>query len=151
MIASFLALSGVRIGTLVKLQYRHVRSDLEAGTVPIHMHIEKEITKGKYHAYDTFIGTEGVEYLKAYLMARRIGNEHLEGGKVRGMPPEKITDSSPLIRNEHKANVEAITEGSVHCAVHGLYRKAGLIEETKKVRYELPSLCERQKLVFPRG
>jgi integrase len=136
-IASLLALSGVRIGTLVKLQYRHVKYDLEKGIVPVHMYIEAEITKGKYHDYDTFIGAEGVAYLKAYLKARRIGNERLEGGKLRGIPAEKITDSSPLIRNEHKANVEPITPGSVHSAIHKLYRKAGLIEKKGKVRYDL--------------
>ena len=124
-IVSLLALSGVRIGTLVKLQYRHVKHDLENGIMPVHMHIEAEITKGKYHDYDTFIGAEGVKYLKAYLKARRIGNERLEGGKLRGMPAEEITDSSPLIRNEHKSKVEAITPGSVHYAIHKLYRRAG--------------------------
>lgn len=63
-IVSLLALSGVRIGTLAKLQYRHVKHDLESGVVPVHVHIEAEITKGKYHDYDTFIGSEAVEYLK---------------------------------------------------------------------------------------
>jgi hypothetical protein len=47
-IVSLLALSGVRIGTLVKLQYRHVKRDLENGIMPVHMHIEAGITKGKY-------------------------------------------------------------------------------------------------------
>jgi len=136
-IACLLALSGVRIGTLVKLQYRHVKHDLENGIVPVHMHIEAEITKGKYHDYDTFIGAEAVSYLKAYLKARRIGTERLEGGKLRGIPAEKITDLSPLIRNEHKAKVEPITPGSVHNAIHKLYRKAGLIENKGKVRYDL--------------
>ncbi|MGD2066472.1 MAG: hypothetical protein PVI43_04815, partial [Candidatus Bathyarchaeota archaeon] len=108
-IVSILALSGIRIGTLVKLEYRHLKQDLENGTIPIHLHIEAEITKGKYHSYDTFIGREGAEYLKAYLDSRRIGNERIEGGKKRGTPPETITGSSPLIRNRHKAQVEAIT------------------------------------------
>lgn len=136
-IVSLLSLSGVRVGTLVKLQYRHVKHDLESGIVPVHLHIEAEITKGKYHEYDTFIGAEGVEYLKAYLNERRIGNERLEGGKIRGMTQEIITDSSPLIRNEHKTTVEAITPGTVHYAIHRLYRKAGLIDNTVKVRYDL--------------
>lgn len=136
-IVSLLALSGVRIGTLTKLQYRHVKHDLESGIVPVHMHIEAEITKGKYHDYDTFIGSEGVEYLKAYLKARRLGNERFESDRKRGMPPEEIVDSSPLIRNEHKTTVEAISPGMVHYVVHGLYRRAGLIDNRGKVRYEL--------------
>jgi integrase len=136
-IVSLLALSGVRIGTLVELQYRHVKHDLENGLVPVHMHIEAEITKGKYHDYDTFIGSEGVEYLKAYLRARRLGNERLEGGHKRGMPPEEIVNSSPLIRNEHKTTVEAISPSMVHYVVHSLYCRAGLIEKRGKARYDL--------------
>ncbi|MFH0896810.1 MAG: hypothetical protein V1850_02020 [Candidatus Bathyarchaeota archaeon] len=93
--------AGSGIGTLVKLQYRHVKKDLEEGRIPVHIHVEAEITKGKYSDYDTFIGTEAVEYLKAYLEARRIGNEKPEGNHIRGMPPEEITDASPLIRDNH--------------------------------------------------
>jgi integrase len=136
-IVSLLASSGIRIGTLAKLQYRHVKHDLESGVIPVHMHIEAEITKGKYHDYDTFIGSGGVEYLKAHLMTRRLGNERLEGGHKRGMPSEEIFDSSPLIRNEHKATVEAISPSMVHYVVHGLYRRAGLIERRGKARYDL--------------
>ena len=46
-IISLLALGGFRTGTLVKLQYRHVKRDLEKGTMPIHIHVEAEITKGQ--------------------------------------------------------------------------------------------------------
>jgi hypothetical protein len=42
-----LALGGFRIGTLVKLKYRHVKRDLEKMITPIHIHVEAEITKGK--------------------------------------------------------------------------------------------------------
>ena len=65
-IISMLALGGFRIGTLIKLQYRHAKRDLEKGITPIHIHVEAEITKGKYHDYDTFIGQEAAEYLRAY-------------------------------------------------------------------------------------
>ncbi|HDQ06122.1 MAG TPA: hypothetical protein ENN36_05310, partial [Candidatus Bathyarchaeota archaeon] len=63
-IVSMLALGGFRIGTLVKLQYRHVKRDLEKMNTPIHIHVEAEITKGKYHDYDAFIGQEAAEYLR---------------------------------------------------------------------------------------
>jgi len=53
------------------------------------------------------------------------------------MPPEIITDSSPLIRNRHKAQVKAITPTAVHSVVHKLYRKAGLIAKNGKIRYDL--------------
>ena len=60
-VITLLALGGFRIGTLSKLQYRHVKRDLEKGIIPIHVHVESEITKGKYHDYDTFIGQEAAE------------------------------------------------------------------------------------------
>jgi len=136
-IVSLLALSGVRIGTLEKLQYRHVKEDLEKGVMPVHMHIEAEITKGKYHDYDTFLGAEGAQYLKAYLESRRRGNERLEGGRIRGMPPEEITDSSPLVRNKHKKQVKHVSPGTIHRVIHSLYFRAGLIKKGSRKRYQL--------------
>src|SRR5208283_2983560 len=70
-IVSILALGGFREGTLVRLRYRHVKEDLEKGTIPVHIQVESDITKGKYHDYDTFLGEEAVEYLRLYLEARR--------------------------------------------------------------------------------
>ncbi|MCL7390270.1 MAG: hypothetical protein LZ173_10150 [Thaumarchaeota archaeon] len=60
-IVSMLALGGFRVA---KLKYRHVKHDLERGIVPVHIHVEASITKGKHYDYDTFIGAEAVEYLK---------------------------------------------------------------------------------------
>ncbi|MFQ6081278.1 MAG: tyrosine-type recombinase/integrase [Candidatus Bathyarchaeia archaeon] len=129
-IISILALSGMRIGTLVKLEYRHVKKDLEAGLTPVHIHVEAEITKGKYHDYDTFIGAEAVEYLKAYLQARRNGTWY--------MPPEEIWDGSPLIRNQHSREVRPVSPACIHRLIHKLYAKAGLIElGNGKKRYRL--------------
>ena len=102
-VISLIALGGFRVGTLVKLQYRHVKNDLESGRIPVHVHVEAEITKGKYHEYDTFIGAEGVEYLNAYLRERRIGNERVEGGQIRGMPPARA--HRPLSLGGHFCSV----------------------------------------------
>lgn len=46
---SMLALAGFGEGTLVRLRYRHVKRDFEAGVVPVHVRVESGITKGKYH------------------------------------------------------------------------------------------------------
>ncbi|MCJ7560460.1 hypothetical protein MUO79_07560, partial [Candidatus Bathyarchaeota archaeon] len=86
---TLLALGGFRIGTLAKLQYRHVKRDLERGMIPIHVHVEAEITKGKYHDYDTFLNPEAAEYLKAYLDSRR------KGSPTGRKQPEIIYDDSP--------------------------------------------------------
>jgi integrase len=119
-IVSMLALGGFRIGTLIKLQYRHVKHDLEKLVTPIHIHVEAEITKGKYHDYDTFIGQEAAECLRAYLEIRRIGTNKI--------PPENIHDESPLIRNQQTKYPIPLASSAVHKLVHELYVKAGLIQ-----------------------
>lgn len=100
---AMLATGGFRIGTLLKLKYGHVKADLEAGRVPVHIHVGAEITKGKYADYDTFINDEAVHYLRLYLKARRMGTEKL--------PAEEIDEESPLFV---KAEVERNPKGMDH-------------------------------------
>ena len=129
-IITMLALGGFRIGTLVKLCYRHVKRDLEKQALPIHVHVEAEITKGKYHDYDTFIGQEAADYLRAYLENRRKG--------TRRIPPENIHDESPLIRIAESKHSLPLTPGSLHRMVHRLYIKAGLLTSNPRGRrYDL--------------
>ncbi len=128
-VVSILALSGVRIGTLVKLTYRHVKQDLEAGVVPVHIHVEADITKGKYGVYDTFLGAEAIQYLKAYLDMRRKGTERI--------PPEILTDDSPLIRNECRNTVLPVSGASISTLVHDLLFKAGIIVKGEAKRYPI--------------
>jgi len=130
-IVSTLALGGFREGTLARLQYRHVREDLEKSIIPLHVHVESEITKGKYADYDTFLGEEAVEYLSLYLDARRGGNIHAE------IPPEEISDDSPLIRDEMYEVPRSIGEKQVRKRIHGLYFKAGLLKQNNGGRYAL--------------
>ena len=137
-IVSLLALGGFRTGTLAKLQYRHVRKDIEAGVVPIHIHVEAEITKGKYGDYDTFLGPEAVNYLKLYLEQRRQGSTDYRAGKNKYMKPEEITDNSPLIRNANKNDtVKGVTPKQIRKIVHDLYSEAGLIKPSMGRYYEL--------------
>ncbi len=128
-IISLLALGGFRIGTLVKLQYKHIRRDYEKGIAPIHIYVESEITKGKYHDFDTFIGTEAIKYLTAYLEAREKGTYYVS--------PEQIEDDSPLIRNAHTKKVKPVSPGCIHQVIHRLYVRAGLIKNNNSRRYEL--------------
>ena len=94
-VVAAIATGGFREGTFAKLKYRHVREDLEANRIPIHLHIEAAITKGKYHDYDTFINAEASHLLKLYINDRKRG--------TRKIPPEEITDNSPLIRSKNFA------------------------------------------------
>ena len=118
-----LATSGLRISTLLSLKYRHVKEDLEAGRTPVHIHIEARITKGKYADYDTFINEEAAHYLKLYLEERKRG--------TRRIPPEKITDESPLFRTYSK-RVKPLSYEQVKHEWHKLLKKAGLDEKNGK-------------------
>ena len=131
-IITLLSLSGFRLGTLSKLQYRHVKRDLEKAMIPIHVHVEAEITKGKYHDYDTFLGQEAVEYLKAYLNSRK------KGSPTGRKQPETIHDNSPLIRDGQSNQAKPITTGRIHSVIHNLYVKAGLVTSNPRGRrYDL--------------
>jgi integrase len=129
-IITILAVSGLRVGTLLKLQYRHVKSDLERGVIPIHIHVEAELIKGKRRSYDTFLNEEAAECLKAYLNSRRIG--------TKNVPPEQINDESPLIRARHSKQVRTVPVRAVYEIVHNLFIKSGLLEKNSlRKRYEL--------------
>ena len=130
-VLSMLALGGFREGTLVRLQYRHVREDLERGIVPLHVHIEAEITKGKYRDYDTFLGQEAVHSLKLYLNARK------KGLLDRKVPREEVTDDSPLIRDQQFKTAKPVGEKQIRKLIHHLYSKAGLLQNRTGGRYEL--------------
>ena len=99
---------------------------------PIHVHVEAEITKGKYHDYDTFVGQEVVEYLKAYLDSRK------KGSPTGRKQPETIQDNSPLIRDGQSNQAKPITTGRIHSVIHNLYVKAGLVTSNPRGRrYDL--------------
>ncbi len=126
LIVSMLALGGFREGTLTRLQYRHVKEDLERNITPLHIHVEAEITKGKYHDYDSFLPIEGVHYLSLYL-------EHRRKGLLRYIKPEEITDESPLIRDEMsdfgRPNApRPLGEKQIYKVIHQLYGKIGLLK-----------------------
>ena len=121
-VISMLALGGFRVGTLACLTYRHVAQDLESGVVPLHIHVEAEITKGKYADYDTFIAKEGVDYLRLYLDQRRNGS--LDGD----IPPEELTPESPLIRDSRGKRPQPTTAPRLCRIVRGVFVKAGLVK-----------------------
>lgn len=126
-----LALGGFRIGTLCKLKYRHVKDDIERGIAPIHVHVEADITKGKYSDYDTFVGKEASELLNTYFEARRTG------GLPNKIPPESISEESPLIRDEHAKMVKPLTASQVYNVVHRLISQAGLLGSKTGRRYQV--------------
>ncbi len=122
-IVTMLSLGAFREETLSKLEFRHVREDLERGVVPVHVHVEAEITKGKYHDYDTFLNGEAAEYLKLYLQLRRLGSPD---GRT---PSEDVTDASPLIRDKTTHSPRSVGPKQLAKLVRQLYAKAGLLRK----------------------
>jgi len=130
-ILSILSLGGFREETLAKLQYRHVQDDLQDNRVPIHVHVEADITKGKYNDYDAFLGSEAAEYLRLYLEQRQLGSPD------QRMPPEHLTDESPLIRDETTRIPRTVGPKQIRKIVHNLYAKAGLLKQPRGRMYDL--------------
>ena len=128
-IICMLALGAFREETLSKLKYRHVQEDLENNRIPIHVHVEAEITKGKYHDYDTFLGAEAAQFLKLYLEQRKKG--------TRRIPPETLTDESPLFRDGTTRTPRSIGSKQIRKLIHDLYLQAGLIKQPKGRMYDL--------------
>jgi integrase len=129
-IISMLAVGGFRIGTLARLKYRHVKLDLERHIIPLNVQVESDVTKGRYRSYYTFLNQEAAEYLQAYVDARRIGTEKI--------PPEEITDESPLIGHAKRRIPASVTPEEVQSVIRNLYFKAGLIKRnTGCKRYDI--------------
>ena len=62
--------SGMRPATLVKLQWRHIKHEFLAHRIPMMVKLTSEIMKCRVTERWTFIGQEGVEALKRYLVTR---------------------------------------------------------------------------------
>ena len=122
-IIAMLATGGFRIGTLCKLKYKHVKEDLEVGRVPLHIHVEAELNKGKVCDYDTFINDEAIHYLKLYLEQRRKGMDKID--------PEIITNESPLFRTKEN-EVKPLSPRVAKIALRNVIKKAGLFKKNGK-------------------
>ena len=130
-VVSLACLGGFREDTITRLEYRHVRDDLIAGKVPLQMHVEADIVKGKYADFDTFLPAEAVQYLRLHLEDRRKGSA--DGRR----PPEIINDNSPLIRAENSRTPRPITGKQVRKIVRDLYRRLGLLKKVGGRMYNL--------------
>ena len=126
LVVTMLGVSGLRIGTLSRLKYRHVKADLEKHVVPTLLEIEAEITKGKYHSYWTFLNQEASDCLEAYLNVRRRGTLYI--------PPEIIDNDSPLIRASRTNKVRPAVSETLENAMRNVYFRAGIAIKTPGVR-----------------
>lgn len=107
--------SGIITGTLVKLRYRHVKEDLEAGKIPLCIYLSTYEAKGT-QLYCTFLGKEACEALRNHIKLRETGTN-----KVK---PETITNGSPLIKRMSKS--KPISTTMVYKTVRRAAQRAGL-------------------------
>lgn len=110
----------VRVGTLVRFKYRHIKEDFEAGRIPLCIRLDKEAMKGRvkvrHRRYGPYLGRDAYEALKSYLEVRKRGTQKIE--------PEIITDESPLIRK--KSEPEPVLEWTIRDIVKRAGHKVGL-------------------------
>jgi len=70
----FLAQTGVSLGDFLDLvTYGRIKNEFERGVEPLHLPMERTKIKKKY---DTFLGSDGVEFLREYLRDRRLRSNH---------------------------------------------------------------------------
>ncbi len=97
----FLAESGARIGSVLKLQYRQVKADLESGALPCRVNFPAAITKGG-RPYVGFIGQDGVEVLKDYLTWRSKDRQSKDiRGRAKTIKGRPLTDESYLFESRN--------------------------------------------------
>jgi len=71
-----MAQSGLRPVTICKLQIKHIEFDrLLREESPVKIDVPKEIAKGKYHSYFTFITDDAIKNLKSYLKTRNMSRD----------------------------------------------------------------------------
>ena len=119
LIICILCLSGIREGTLVRLQYHHIKDVYEGGIVPIRFQVHEEMTKGRYHDYDSFFGAEAADYPHKYIEARK------KGGVLHpNIRLEEIHDDSPIIRDEISDKTRGSSEQSLSPSVRNKHTKS---------------------------
>ncbi len=65
---AIMAQSGLRPHTIKQLQLKHLE---DFAKIPCKIEVPKEMAKGKYGSYVTFLGSDAIKYLKQYLATRK--------------------------------------------------------------------------------
>jgi hypothetical protein len=50
---------------------KNIEPDWSKGTIPLKIDVPRELAKGKYHSYFTFVGEEAIELLRNFFRARK--------------------------------------------------------------------------------
>jgi integrase/recombinase XerD len=112
--------SGASIGEICDLKYEDVAYGLQTNEEPLHLHLIRKKEQTEYH---TFLGTDAINAIKAYLAQRQRNKEIL-------------TDDSPLFILQHTTKCEGtrikkIYPSLVEASLTKAAVKAGLVSEEK--------------------
>ena len=110
----FLKDSGLRISDARLYNYGDISKQFEEGEQIISL---TRITQKKKTIAKPFIGPEAIHALKTYLEARRQGSRHV--------PPENLTDESPLFRTWESKDVHRIQRGSFSSLIRNAFLRVG--------------------------
>lgn len=109
----FLAQTGMRISDALAMKVGDVQRELDLGNIPLAITYLPEKDREAIGERITFLGSDGVEILKAYLRWRKdLG--------------EKITGESPLFACRTKRGESPIHSEKINEMIHSIAKKAGL-------------------------
>ncbi len=134
----FLIDSGARIGSVLKLQYRHIKPDFEAGNLPIAIHFPSAITKGNI-PYVGFIGEDAAQALRDYLEWRSTDRQTRDvHGRTQTLKGRKLTDDSYLFESRNGKPLSETT--TIQRITQGVAYQAGLNQSKKGLKEFHPHL-----------
>ena len=108
----FLKDSGLRVSDARNLNYGDIQKQLESGAKIISITV---VTQKSKIIAKTFIGEEAIAALKTYLTTRRKGN--------RNLPPEEITNDSPLFRTWESHTAQRIPRSTMSNVVRNAFMR----------------------------
>jgi len=123
---TLIALGGFRPETLSLLRVSHVSQDFESGTIPLHVHVEEAVTKGRYGDFDTFLAKEAFDFLSLYFQLRRQGTKYIK-------PEMILKPESPLLR-AHTSLIRPITADQLKNSIRDCFIRSGLVKKGPKRR-----------------
>ena len=109
----FLAQSGMRISDALSMKIGDIQREFDLGHTPLAITYLPEKDREAIGERITFLASDGVEILKAYLRWRKdLG--------------EEITSESPLFASRNDRGNHAVTQQMINLMLHGVAKKVGL-------------------------
>jgi len=113
----FIAQTGMRVSDAIALQIGDIKRELDLGNVPLAIRFLPKKDRELIGERITFLGSDGVEILKRYLVWR----------EKKG---ERLTEDSPLFasrtKKHGKEKIVAVTSRAINDTVHEAARRAGV-------------------------